>query len=46
MIDGSVLYTAINTEEGLEVLRPASKGGGVVSEKVLSVCTGDSGPDG
>ena len=36
-IDGSVLYSAICTEKGLEVLGPASKDGGVVSEEVLSV---------
>ena len=33
----NALYSAISTEEGLEVLGPASKDGGVVSEKVLSV---------
>ena len=36
-INGSVLCSAISTEEGLEVLGPASKDGSVVSEGVLSV---------
>ena len=32
VIDSSVLHIAVSTEEALEVLRPASKDGGIVSE--------------
>ena len=36
-MDVTVLLIAVNTEEALEVLRPASKDGGVVREEVLSI---------
>ena len=38
-MDGSVLHDAVSTEEILEVLKPASKDGCVVSEEVLSIRT-------
>ena len=37
--DRSVLPFAANTEEALEVLRPTSKDGSVISEEVLSIRT-------
>lgn len=36
VIDGGVLYSAVSTEEALEVLGPASEDRCVVSEEVLS----------
>ena len=35
--NGRGLYSAVSTEEGLQLLEPASEDGGVVIEEVLSV---------
>ena len=39
VMDGSVLHSAVITEEALEVLSPASKGGRIVSEEDLFIRT-------
>ena len=39
VMGASVLHIAVNTEDALEVLSPASKGEGIVREVVLSIST-------